>query len=197
MCFACQTLQKIFNKSIQRAIERENKSLESRLKEKREYFLREVYERDHNTATNLLLETNDDEINQDSQVLDGKRWEDLLAESFIKREPSPFPPHADSDLTIKKLEEIVDSMLPGAKTDPKTDLNNSSKASQDNEKTTESKADHLPFDPYSEPFYKIKSEPSEEPIKTYCSHEWFEYQGAGTKSPETICRFCGHPKPAP
>lgn len=172
MCLACLELQRLFNKSIKKAIEQEDKSLESRLKEKREYFLREVFEQDHNTATNLLLQTNDDEIDKDSQVLDGKRWEDLLADSFIKREPSPFPPPAAEDLTIRKT--ISESIQV-----PVT--------------TTESKSEHLPFDPYSEPFY---GRSGVEPITTYCSHEWLEYQGAGTRSPEIICRFCGQPKPA-
>ncbi len=102
ICLSCQSLTKIFNRSIKEARRLEDPAWESQLKEKREYFLRELADRDCNAATNLLLKTKDDLIASDSDVLNGKRWEEVLEESFQNREVFERPsPHSGVKVTAK------------------------------------------------------------------------------------------------
>ncbi len=169
ICVSCIELTKLFNEGIARAKIKDDKGLESRLREKREYFLREVYEKDHNQAFNLLRDSDTLEISSDSDVLDGKRWEDHLSESFQKREDSPFPEYPPTF-------------------DPhQTELPVSTEVSEST----------IPFDPYAEPFYGTPvQDPDADPITTYCSHDWVWYEGAGTRPVEQICRWCGSAKAA-
>lgn len=53
--------------------------------------MREVCERDCNQATNLLLKIEGDEITTDSEVLDGKKWDEFLDIKFKDLDVSPFP----------------------------------------------------------------------------------------------------------
>ncbi len=149
MCVACLSVRDLYNSSIIKAKNLEDAAYESKLRESREWFLREIFEQDHNAATNLLLKSKSDGIAKDSDVLNGRRWEDILEESFKKQ----------------------------AETESQTSF--------DFGTNTESKVTS-----------EILNESQDLAQKAYCPHDYFEYQGAGTRAPEIICRTCGSLKPS-
>lgn len=192
MCISCYQLSQVFNRAIKKAQEIEDFSFESRLKEKREYFLREVYDKDHNEAFNLLLKLTDDEISSDSDILDGKKWEEYFADSFQKRNPSLLPSISPTVNNIDNINKILNEAFAESKDAYNKTSSESLKSSEPVVTTQES----LPFDPQIEPFHGRELSSEDAPLTSYCSHSWFNYEGAGTLPSETLCRHCGLPKPA-
>lgn len=169
----------------------DDKSYESRLKEKREYLLRDVFQQKCDIVKELLSKLPDEEIPSDSSILDGKTWDQILEENFTKRESSPFPPvHKDPDgwkRTLKHLDDI-DQAIIHIELCSEEELLKRPISSEDEEIIEESKERQTDFWVPKHPF-KV------EPLKPSCDHQWMEYQGAGTKPTETICSKCGTPKP--
>lgn len=163
MCYVCYQLSEAFGNSIKKAQELEDKAFESQLKEKRNWFLTEVYNKDCKVTKQLYSKLIDEEIDKDSTLLDGKRWDEILEKAFTDREPSAFPktrytqePGKTFVDVLKELDEILDE------TNTQIPLN---------------------FDTIKTPEINLKPK--------YCSHKWTKYEGLGTKAPETICLNCG------
>lgn len=184
MCMACVELTKVFNRAIQKAQDLEDKAFESQLKEKREWFLREVWEKDHKVAKTLLeafFTDDDSEIDQDSGVLDGKQWDQVLDVKFKPRTPVPHPPidqqvptRQFAGVKLDELDEII------------KEIEDKQISFKWTEKTTKEASD------------KVKAEAEQEfevvAQKATCGHNWVIYEGAGTKPPEKLCSKCGASK---
>lgn len=166
MCYICYQLSQAFGNSIRKAQEIEDQAFESQLKEKREWYLREIYNKDCKVSKELYSKLTDDEITKDSTFLDGKRWDEILEQAFIERESSAFPKTRYTQEPGKTFVDIItelDEILEETNTQVDLDFTKASTSEID---------------------LKPKS----------CLHEWTKYEGLGTKAPETICKLCGRSK---
>ena len=179
MCVACQELTKLFNRAIKKAQVLDDRRFESQCKEKLNWIMSDIYEKDCTTAKILLdafYSDPDDEINKDSDILDGKQWDEVLDAKFKPRPPIPSLPQDQqvprtkfNTVKLDELDEIVKEIESG----------------QISFKWTE--------DTTKEVSYKLKAEAEFETIaqKATCGHKWITYEGAGTKPPEVLCSKCG------
>lgn len=179
VCWSCLELDQLFNRAIKKAHDLNNKSFESKLKQKREWLMKDIYQKDCAAAKKLysyLDELGDiiDEIDSDSELLDGKQWEQILDVKFKPRTPIPALPQ-DQQIPRTKFNNI--------KLDELDDIIDEIESGQISFKWANEKED------VTEPI-KIKAD-YEVVAEKKCSHEWFLYQGAGTKPPEVLCKTCG------
>lgn len=179
MCVSCFALSNLFNRAIKKAQDLEDSAFESQLKEKRQWIFAEIYEKDCAKAKVLLeafYSDPDDEIDKDSQILDGKQWDKVLDVKFKPRPTVPnlpvdngVPRNKFSTVKLDELDEIVKEIESGQISFKWT------------EKTTQEVSD------------KLKSETEFEAAaqKATCGHKWINYQGAGTRPTEVLCSKCG------
>jgi len=104
-------------------------------------------------------------------VLDGLRWDEALKDKFKLSDPDEK--RAEVIKTVEEIEKIlqklqndgVGNMAPNAVVPESVPSKDTIQECRDKEDLR-----------YAE---------------KYCLHDWMQYQGAGTKAPETICRSCG------
>ncbi len=118
----------------------------------------------------LFYQIGDDDLDKDSAILDGKKWEEHLDEVIFKKsEKSPFPEQSTNDAMIFGEGHVLitgDGLKYVSPTETPGVIKVDSEIPKENKNLT--------------------------PIG--CSHEWIVYEGAGTKPPETICKTCGNTK---
>ncbi len=190
MCYSCELLIKAFNNTIKKARDIEDAAFESQLKEKRNWLLTDIANKNCEAAKILLSQLTDDEIDKDSTVLDGKTWDQILEENFSKREASPFPAPAPGPQRPSPLQnqiEDIEKILHDIETQSEENYMNSD---EDDEIIEDSAQQKFKFWNPSHPIQAPTTTPKVEE-KPICVHQWIVYEGAGTKPPETICLKCG------
>lgn len=90
MCYLCVELIKKFDRAIQQAGVEASPSYLSQLFEKRAWFFHSDEDQQHKIAK--FFESEDD-IDEDSMILDGKRWDEALEIKFKQLDKSLYPAH--------------------------------------------------------------------------------------------------------
>ena len=164
MCYACMQIEQLFSKFRSKDSKKNNDIATEYLK----YLSLHPEQRCEFTKNfdfTLFTETDD------SKPMDGKPWHERLQESF------------------KEIDSLYDSIEAGTKAmdeSPWALPEEVFKSLNDPELTKSLEAE-----------LEVLAKNADTPVVnnlTSCTHEWFEYQGAGTRPPETICRKCGSPK---
>ena len=155
---------KNFNDEISR-IGDSDLSRASRLKEKREYFIDDVYGVDCDKVQKMSQE-----IDNGSDILNGKTWGEILQDEFQQELNLGGPPikeinSAGWDAIIKDLDKAYENIHKGL-------------VSEIAEEVVKTLAEQPPIQ-----------------VSQSCTHDWFVYHGLGTKPSETICLKCGSQKP--
>lgn len=164
MCVSCIQIEKLFS-SFRSKDSKKNNDIATEYLKYLSLHPEQRCEFTKNFDFTLFTETDD------SKPMDGKPWHERLQESF------------------KEIDSLYDSIEAGTKAMGEVSWalpEEVFKSLNDPELTKNLEAE-----------LEVLAKNAETPIVnnlTSCTHEWFEYQGAGTRPPETICRKCGSPR---